>query len=132
MPSRWDSLERSRWIVGVGSDMGSVRDQRVAGHSKPLIWNLARGNGGSELAREGGGSVTEVSTGGLLSRASSLLHGAGQGWNHSWRSLKVLMIVPTLCVGMPQGTLRVPALGGRRASRAAFPRGAWERSTRKQ
>jgi len=37
------------------------------------------------------------------------------------------MIVPTLCVEMPQGTLRVPS--GRRASRAAFPRGAWERSS---
>ena len=32
---------------------------------------------GSEPAREGGGSVTEASTGGLLSRAGSLLQGGG-------------------------------------------------------
>ncbi|PAU55799.1 hypothetical protein BZL43_17340 [Pseudomonas sp. PICF141] len=30
--------------------------------------------------------------------------GVGQGWG------VVCLIVPTLCVGMPQGTLRVPAL----------------------
>ncbi|QFG31257.1 hypothetical protein F6476_19740 [Pseudomonas umsongensis] len=38
------------------------------------------------------------------------------------------LIVPTLCVGMPQRTLRVRLLKGRGASRAAFPRRAWERS----
>jgi len=51
-----------------------------------------------------------------------------------------VLIVPTLCVGMPQGTLRVPAAlptssltpMGRGASRAAFPRGAWERSRESQ
>jgi len=37
------------------------------------------------------------------------------------------MIVPTLCVGMPQRTLRVRLWKGRGASQAAFP-GAWERS----
>ncbi|TEA60448.1 hypothetical protein EIY71_18370, partial [Pseudomonas sp. CH235] len=37
-------------------------------------------------------------------------------------------IVPTLCVGMPQRTLRVRLWKGRGASRAAFPRRAWERS----
>src|SRR5688572_18385430 len=36
-----------------------------------------------------------------------------------------------LCVGMPQRTLRVRLLG-RRASRAAFPRRAWERSKAKR
>ncbi|QJC79420.1 DUF1534 domain-containing protein [Pseudomonas umsongensis] len=39
------------------------------------------------------------------------------------------MIVPKLCVGMPQGNAPRSSFGkGRRASRAAFPRGAWERS----
>ncbi|KAA0988049.1 hypothetical protein FQ192_18995 [Pseudomonas sp. ANT_J12] len=38
------------------------------------------------------------------------------------------MIVPTLCVGMPQRTLCVRLWKGRGASRAAFPRRAWERS----
>ena len=38
------------------------------------------------------------------------------------------MIVPTLCVGMQPGTLRVPSRAERRASVEAFPRGAWERS----
>src|SRR2546425_411626 len=39
-------------------------------------------------------------------------------------------LVPTLRVGMPSGTLCVPAascLARRRASKRAFPRGAWER-----
>jgi len=35
------------------------------------------------------------------------------------------LIIPTLCVGMPLGTLRVQWRG---AARAAFARGAWERS----
>src|SRR5687767_6950092 len=38
------------------------------------------------------------------------------------------MIVPTLRVGMPPRTLRVRLWKGRGASRAAFPRRAWERS----
>src|SRR5438094_1490486 len=39
-------------------------------------------------------------------------------------------LVPMLRVGMPSATLRVGPAGhqhGRRASRTAFPRGAWER-----
>ena len=39
------------------------------------------------------------------------------------------MIVPTLCVGMQPGTLRVPSEAERRASVEAFPRRAWERSS---
>ena len=44
-------------------------------------------------------------------------------------------LVPTLRVGMPSSTLRVvrsrgPSGRGRRASRTAFPRGAWERGER--
>ncbi|PYB80442.1 hypothetical protein DMX03_26005 [Pseudomonas koreensis] len=38
------------------------------------------------------------------------------------------MIVPTRSKGMPQRTLRVRLWKGRGASRAAFPRRAWERS----
>ncbi|KAB0503469.1 hypothetical protein F7R14_17070 [Pseudomonas lini] len=38
------------------------------------------------------------------------------------------MIVPTRSKGMPPRTLRVRLWKGRGASRAAFPRRAWERS----
>ena len=38
------------------------------------------------------------------------------------------LIVPTLCVGMQPGTLRVPSRAERGASVEAFPRRAWERS----
>src|SRR5205085_6721591 len=43
-------------------------------------------------------------------------------------------LVPTLCVGMPSrplcGLFPGVAEGGRRASKKAFPRGAWERVRR--
>ncbi|MCY1449240.1 hypothetical protein D9M71_659660 [compost metagenome] len=39
-------------------------------------------------------------------------------------------LVPTLCVGMHPVTLCVTLAKGRGASRAAFPRRAWERSSR--
>jgi len=45
-------------------------------------------------------------------------------------SVPATSIVPTLCVGMPPRTLCVRLLMGRGASRAAFPRGAWERSVK--
>jgi len=38
-------------------------------------------------------------------------------------------LVPTLRVGMPSATLRVVRRLGRRASKTAFPRGAWERGS---
>jgi hypothetical protein len=43
-----------------------------------------------------------------------------------------LMIVPTLCVGTPQRTLRVQLRKGRGASRDAFPRRAWGRSGKRR
>ncbi len=48
-------------------------------------------------------------------------------------SIGKLQLVPTLCVGIPSATLRVVLPcpeEGRRASRTAFPRGAWERGVR--
>jgi hypothetical protein len=44
------------------------------------------------------------------------------------RESAVLLIVPTLCVGMQPGTLCVPFKAERGASEEAFPRRAWERS----